>query len=228
MNKSQVFFASAAGLLLSIAALPLAAGGNSETADPGVQSGTRFELHLEPGPHHSARQGFWIFGYTVQPQAAVWVETLEGEYVDTIYVTAKGQKGDWTAAPKNGRPEALPVWYHLDKESTDAVSSATPEEDTLYGSDLAARLAPGKYIIKMETNRSYDYNEAFTESMGVGGQPSLVYQAELYVGESSASAEFRPAGTGSPDGSDGLIRPGLEGITTALELFSSMEIRYLE
>jgi hypothetical protein len=215
-------------MLLSLAVLPLAAGEKSKASDAGVQSGTRFELHLVPGPHHSSRQGFWIFGYTVQPQAAVWVETPEGEYIDTIYVTAKGENGDWTAAPKTGRPEALPVWYHLRKEGTDAVSSATPREETRYGSGLAARLAPGKYLIKLETNRSYDYNGTFPESAGVGGQPSVIYQAELQVGDTTDSAAFRPVGTGSPDGSDGRIRPGLEGITTALELFSSMTISYVK
>jgi hypothetical protein len=46
------------------------------------------------------------------------------------------------------------------------------------------------------------------------------------LGEGPSSAVFRPVGTGAVDGSDGEIRPGLEGITTALELLDSAEISY--
>jgi hypothetical protein len=41
-----------------------------------------------------------------------------------------------------------------------------------------------------------------------------------------SKAVFKPIGTGSLDGSDGQIRPALEGITTALHLLDSAEISY--
>ncbi len=46
--------------------------------------------------------------------------------------------------------------------------------------DLAARLPDGIYVVKPETDRSYDYNTTYArENPGVGGKPSLVYQPKV-------------------------------------------------
>jgi hypothetical protein len=166
--------------------------------------------------------------YTVQPQVAVWLENTEGEYLDTIYVTARAENRNWRMAPKEGRLEALPVWYHLKQGSADAVSSATTTANTVtYGSGIAARLPAGTYVVMLETNRSYDWNHRYSKNnAGVSGQPSLVYRAEITIGGDRTEARFTPIGTGSVDGTDGDIRPGLEDIDTALELFSSMTVSY--
>jgi hypothetical protein len=201
------------------------AGGAPPVASPatGATSGARLELRLIPGPSHSARAGFLFFGYTVQPQVAVWLESLEGDFIETIYVTAKGEGGTWMMAPKEGRPEALPVWYHLRRGRADAVSAATSPGETRYGSSLA--LPPGPYVVKLETNRSYDWNADYPKGKaGVSGQPSVVYRADIELGKGAAVARFEPVGSGSPDGTDGLVRPGIDGLTTALELFSSMSV----
>jgi len=194
----------------------------------GTQEGPRLVLNLEPGPHYAKTVGTFPARYTVQPQVAVWLENEEGEYLDTVYVTARSEKGNWRMAPKEGRPEALPVWTHLKQGSVDAVSSATTTaESVTYGNGIAARLPAGTYVIKLETNRSYDWNGRYSkENAGVSGQPSLIYQAEITIGAERAEVRFNPIGTGSMDGADGQIRPGLEGIDTALELFSSMTVSY--
>ena len=93
----------------------------------------------------------------------------------------------------------------------------------------SARLAPGSYVVKLETNRSYDYNATYTAAnAGVGGQPSVVYQAVLTVGSGSSEAAFEPLGTGSVDGADGSVSEGLAGIDTALGLFSAVAVAYRE
>jgi hypothetical protein len=191
--------------------------------------GSRFALELTPGPSHSGKGGWLFFSYTVHPQVAVWIETMGGDYVQTIYVTDKGESGKWTMAPKNGRPEALPVWYHVRQNLLDGISQATAKKETFYESPFLDNLVPGSYIIKLETNRSYDYNVAYPKkTAGVNGQPSVVYQAEILVGSGSQQAEFIPIGTGSPDGSDGKMYPILPGIDSALELFSRLLIFYNE
>jgi hypothetical protein len=164
----------------------------------GAETGARIQLHLEPGPDYSLEVNRVVFSYTVWPQVAVWLETPQGEFLETIYVTQVVVDQDFTAAPKEGRPEALPVWTHLaGGENVDAVTSATTVgEDVRFGNSIAQRLEPGRYIVKLETNRSYDWNEVYTKKVsGVNGQPSVVYQAELLVGEEEQRASFRPMGT---------------------------------
>jgi len=194
----------------------------------GAVSGTRFTLDLLPGPHYQKRQRAFVFSYTVQPQVAVWLEDEAGTFIATLYATEAVVTGRFRAAPRQGRPEALPVWTHLKQGAVDAVSAPTMVGTELnYGSDLAARLPVGTYVVKLETNRSYDWNDRYTEqNSGVNGQPSLVYAARIRVGTDRDEAEFEPLGTGSVDGSDGILRPGLAGIDTALELFSSMKVSF--
>ncbi len=196
---------------------------------PGTQSGPRFVIELEPGPHYSKDMKVMWYRYTVWPQLAVWLETPDGTFIDTIYVTELAVTRKFRAAPKDGRPEALPVWSHLPSEGVDAVSSPTTVGATVkYGNDLAARLPAGDYIVKLETNRSYDWNASFTKkNAGVNGQPSVVYKTKLTIGAGADEAVFMPYGTGSVDGSSGDVQENLDGIDTALELFGSMKVAYV-
>jgi len=194
-----------------------------------TEGGPRFVVELSPGEHYRATTRWFIFRLPVYPQVAAWVESPDGRYLGTILVTAKAERQDWIGAPAEGRPEALPVWSHLRDGELDAVTAATSDGETLRESDLAARLAPGTYVVKLETNRSYDYNAAYTTAnAGVGGQPSVVYSAIMSVGSGPVEATFEPLGTGSVDGSDGSVREGLTGIDTALRLFSRMTVSYRE
>lgn len=223
--------------LVAFSLLAGCAGGPEQATGPrpGAQSGTRFELSLEPGPEYAKDMKVFLFKYTVWPQVAVWLETTDGTFVDTLYVTELGVTKDYRAAPKEGRPEALPVWSALMQaavdgvDGVDGVSSPTTVGSTVeYGNDLAARLPAGTYVVKLETNRSYDWNSTYTkDNAGVNGQPSLIYAAALTIGGAAQETEFLPIGTGSVDGSDGDMRPGLDGIDTALQLFASMKVAYI-
>lgn len=228
-NSGRLLLVTSA--LVAFSLLAGCAGGPDQATvpKPGVQTGTRFELNLEPGPEYAKDMKAFLFKYTVWPQVAIWLETPDGGFVDTLYVTEVAVTKKYRAAPKTGRPEALPVWSALKGGGVDGVSSPTTVGSTVaYGNDLAARLAAGTYIVKLETNRSYDWNETYTkQNAGVNGQPSLIYAAELTIGGEAQEALFTPIGTGSLDGSDGNIHPGLEGIDTALWLFASMRIAYI-
>jgi hypothetical protein len=220
--------------LIAFSLLAGCAGGPEQATGPkpGAQSGTRFELSLQPGPEYAKDMKVFLFKYTVWPQVAVWIEKPDGSFVDTLYVTELAVTRDYRAAPKEGRPEALPVWSALKRagvDGVDGVSSPTTVGSTVeYGNDLAARLPAGTYLVKLETNRSYDWNSTYTkDNAGVNGQPSLIYAAELTIGGTADEASFMPIGTGSVDGSDGDIRPGLDGIDTALQLFAAMKVAYI-
>jgi hypothetical protein len=129
---------------------------------------------------------------------------------------------------------------------SDAVTGATPKPKGK-GSELhlnlnfPSGLEKGAYRILLELNNSFDYNEAYAENLnagdprsnGVNGQPSVVYAARLELGGASSvrgATEAEPVrlnfiGTGHPAGMDGLIRPGKEGLTSALEIVESIEVR---
>jgi hypothetical protein len=226
-----VALAVVAMILVGMSLLTSCAGSPEQATGPkpGAQSGPRFELSLQPGPEYAKDMKVFLFKYTVWPQVAVWLERPDGSFVDTLYVTELAVTRDYRAAPKEGRPEALPVWSALKQAGVDGVSSPTTVGSTVtYGNDLAARLPAGTYIVKLETNRSYDWNSTYTkENAGVNGQPSLIYEAELTIGGEAQEASFVPIGTGSVDGKDGDIKFGLEGIDTALQLFASMKVAYI-
>ena len=217
-------------LLCGTTALYAAAAPEPEAALPGVSTGERFELLLQPGEHYSKRVNYIVYRYTVWPQVAVWLETPDGTYIETLYVTRVVVDQDFNAAPEEGRPEALPVWSHLvaEKRPVDAVTSPTTvDNDVSFGNAIAAELPDGDYVVRLETNRSYDWNDTYTKkNAGVNGQPSLVYSAPITVGGDDMIVDFVPVGTGSVDGSDGRIRTDLSGMDTAFALFSSMRVAY--
>jgi hypothetical protein len=192
--------------------------------------GQRFELDLAPGSsfHHAMR--LLVFSIPLYPQIACWIETPDGAYVQTIYATAKGAERKWFGAPSAGRPEALPVWYHARAQSSagaDAVTSATPAGTVRAQMPLPPGLAAGTYVVKLEINSSYDYNQSYTRAnSGVNGQPSVIYSGRIRIGSGETQADLVPIGTGSVDGSDGNIRPGLDGITSAREQLQSARVLY--
>lgn len=159
-----------------------------------------------------------------EPQAAVWLEDINGNYIKTLYVTERASHKSWMMSPKEGRPESLPVWYHASKfepaknaapaMELDAVTSATPKGGIIFD----AKLEDKTYVIKAEFNTSFDYNDSYTKkNSGVNGQPSVIYEAVIPADFNKSSEEIRLSftGTGSLDGSDGLIHKDTTGLTTA-------------
>jgi hypothetical protein len=222
------WFALGACAAAALAAASCAAPRGQAAVDPAA-AGPRFSLELKPGPAYATTTSWLVFKLPVYPQVAAWIATEDGAYLGTIYVTGKAEEGGWVSAPAAGRPEALPVWSRLRADGPDALSSATPAGVTRHDSGFAARLEPGAYLVMLEANRSYDYNAAYTRTnSGVCGQPSVVYRARIIVGGGPSRADFEAIGTGSLDGSDGMVRPGLEGIDTALDLFSGLSVAYAD
>ncbi len=207
--RKGVGLAILAGLGLAVFVDRPAAAGPSAADAGGAPGIGRLVLELPPGPEYR------------KPQIAAWLETPAGGYVGTLYSTARTARNSWILAPREGRPEALPVWTHARGGAVDAVASPTPAQGLSREAALPAGLSPGRYVVWLEVNRSFDYNEAYPKSRGVNGQPSLVYRAEIEIGKGKRRVPLEPVGTGSPDGSDGKVRPGLEGITTARDILTS-------
>jgi hypothetical protein len=206
------------------------AAGRAETK---AVTGSRVRFGFEAGPSYQSRHGSGLFAITVRPQMAVWLETVDGKYVATIYVTSKGVRDAWVGAAQ--RPEALPVWRAASTGSSmpplDGISGPTPEAGAQRDLSWPWFIQFGDYIAKLEVNKSYDYNDAYPEGdkkSGANGQPSLVYAGRIQIGKPGARVELAPVGTGSIDGADGTIRPGTGGLTSALEIVMHPFIEYLE
>ena len=171
------------------------------------------------------------------PQFAVWIEDTDGTYIRTLYTTNKAGKKNWLFAPKEGRPESLPVWYHASKQDPrkgkearkaneslglDAVSSATPKGGTVFSTQIPDKTC----IIKAEFNVSFDYNEFYTkENSAVNGQPSVIYGAELpETSENEICLSF--LGTGSIDGTDGEIHTNTKELTSAGLIVQTVSVTF--
>ncbi|MCR5288462.1 MAG: DUF2271 domain-containing protein [Treponema sp.] len=170
-----------------------------------------------------------------EPQCAIWLEDTQGNYISTLYVTERASKKNWIMGPAQGRPESLPVWYHTSNYAAekktkkrpattqfDAVTSATPK-----GNILSKRaIVDTACVIKAEFNTSFDYNESYTKkNAGVNGQPSVIYQA-LIPQEATGNIPLSFAGTGTLNGSDGVIHTQTEGLTTATTIVDSISISF--
>ena len=161
-----------------------------------------------------------------EPQVAVWLEDADGKYIRTLYVTSR-----WIFSPKDGRPESLPVWYCAsgenpakgsgEKTALDAVSSATPKGGVIFGAEIDGEKS---YVLKAELNNSFDYNGFYTKkNSGVNGQPSVVYGAIIPAGFTQ-EIRLELLGTGSLDGSDGIIHAETENLTTAQHIVSCIAV----
>jgi hypothetical protein len=198
-----------------------------------AQPAETLSVTITPGTAWNKKRG---------PQHAVWIEKADGTFVTTLFATQRAVKNNWLFAPKGGRPESLPVWYHASGKTaaengnrtyTDVISSATPSQKKTYSKTLQFA-ADTIYVVKVEVNNSFDYNEYWPKKAkktdqnysGVNGQPSVVYSGIItpqLKNNSLAKIELRPAGTGSVNGSDGIIHDNLNSLTTALLIISKIQ-----
>ena len=179
---------------------------------------------LTPGEKYSTVRWFGIMPVKLVPQMALWIETADGGFRETIYSTRRNSENDWRGADE--RSEALPV-YNGRRGNLDALGSASPKGKGIISLNGEVAIPPGKYVFYGEVNKSFDYNDSYPEGdTGVNGQPSLVYRGGIeFTGDREVyRVVLSPVGTGSVDGSNGAITPGTAGLTTGLEILKSVEL----
>ncbi len=143
------------------------------------------------------------------------------------------------------RVDALPHWSHQrgkvyadglyaptsEEPLTDAISGATPSTGFHLLADVPGR---DTVTVKVEVNVAFDDNafysefsfpddEAFHSGTGLLGQPSLIYEAQLWPGKDLAL--MRLLGHGHHSGANGQIDEDLAGITTAKEIVEWIVVR---
>lgn len=170
---------------------------------------------------------------TATPTYAIWIEDLDGKYIGTYYVTEKVYQ--WTRNSGDNTPErieALPYWWHKQRGTllTDTVTAATPKYDLTIKNKM--NHCPEKFVIKMEVNNSFDYNECYTKDGDKGtaqtkdgGQPALVYSAVVDVSQPSSEYEMNLVGHSSPDGSDGGLYSSIFTVTTARQIVDQIIVK---
>jgi hypothetical protein len=233
--KTILFCALACTLLISSCAesKKIADAGSLVETDT-LYTGSGFEGHqiqveFKKGKSHN------------HPTFAIWVEDLEGNYLQTLFVTksivtgifgfADGGNGTWkNSAGQAIRPAALPYWLNKKKqEGLDAWSGATPKKDFVLNSK--AKSEKPKFRILMEINQTWDFNEYWTNNKYPGDlnytsscQPSLIYAVTVDTGNTDNEYYMNPIGHGHYNGSDGKLYTNLNTFTTALKIVESVKV----
>lgn len=175
------------------------------------------------------------------PQFAVWIEDLNGNYVETLYATSKIVNQSWSKAPNDSTPkdqskreEALPYWTHKRGNNVikaDAISSATPKGNSIIKTKTSDKQS--KYVVFAEFNSSTDFNEYYpkdavpnTDNYSGGewgsGQPAVVYSATIDLNSTNSVYDLKLIGHSSPSGKDGNLYEDLSRLTTAKNIIKSI------
>ncbi len=215
---------------------------------PDLDDDNKLSLFIKAGREYESEPQplYWGLTYTSTPQIAVWLEDMQGNYLQTLYVTGKvAQSGFYSAKEDEGRvrrPETLPYWSHKrgvkasdglyvpeeDSTAFDGRTAATPKSDHLL--QLAGTNLDGKRLM-VEVNRSYDFNEYYSKDRfpddaiysgsGSSGQPSLIYSAKLQA-KNKKQFFLELIGHGHHSGQNGKLYANTNNITTAKEIVSFM------
>ncbi|PLX16399.1 MAG: hypothetical protein C0599_15365 [Salinivirgaceae bacterium] len=139
-------------------------------------NGTELQMTFKSGEAHN------------YPSFAIWLETTDGQFVQTLYATksvATGMYGykqagslKWEKGPGRAeRPAALPYWFHKrDNEKqdnavlpspespvADVYTGATPKNDFVVNLKADKKLE-GKMKILVEVNQPWDVNDYWTNA----------------------------------------------------------------
>ncbi|MDX2429875.1 MAG: DUF2271 domain-containing protein [Bacteroides sp.] len=138
-------------------------------------------------PCEAAKSKELVFSYQIEKKEkvnpsycmAIWLETLDGNYVKTLYAS------DWLAYGGYTVEGVCPVWVEKSiwatnaDELPDAISGATP----IVGAREMRfqwnkkELPAGRYIYKIEVHLAADYNE--------------IYSGEIEFGKASSRSETK-------------------------------------
>lgn len=184
------------------------------------------------------------------PTFVIWQEDLEGNVLQTLYVSkayatgifGHANVGDtaWLDKPgKSYQPSALPYWTNKkgliggvtyvptpEHPFTDAITGATPKAGFYLSTNLDK--VWGTRIL-LEVNQAWDWNDYWTndkipnnESYKHSAQPSLVYAVR--ISENDSTFYLNPIGHGDPVGKSGKLFTDLSGFTTAKEIFPEIKL----
>jgi len=207
--------------------------------------GLHFDVIFKKGSAHN------------HPLMVLWIEDLNGNYVQTLYIAesiGKGvfrhgdpSTGRWMPGPVR-RPAALPYWGHQrgiqaedgfylptqDDPMPDGITGPTPKASfVLHAQTPNAGLR--QFRVLFEINQSWDWNAYWTnnkfpddEHYMSSSQPALVYEAIVDFDSGIREFELLPVGHSHWSGQNGKLYKDLSTITTALDITQSIKLRISE
>lgn len=204
-------------------------------------TGLNLEIHFQRGKSHN------------HPLMVFWMEDESGNYLKTLYIARSIGKGVFSyGAQAEGhwmpgeiqRPASLPYWAHkrgVKNEQgnyipspgmpmPDAISGPTPKQNFILSTRTGLNM-PERFVLKMEINQTWDFNEFWTNGKYPGNQeyitscqPALVYEARIDLKEGKKEYMLNPIGHSHYDGRDGSLTRDLGTITTALEITREVKV----
>jgi len=174
---------------------------------------------------------------TVSPQMALWIQDLEDNFIQNIYVTQGfGQQNMLTTPPNFPsvfRRISLPFWHkknylaskkYITKDNIlpDTVSQPTPSNSFSIETRIINTINEG--YVYLEINQIEDTNQTYKT---INGQPSLIYRALV---------DFRKVGhvydlelfAMTDNLREGIYTTNINGITTAAKMISGASITILK
>ncbi|HKM94560.1 MAG TPA: hypothetical protein VJY41_12985 [Prolixibacteraceae bacterium] len=180
------------------------------------------------------------------PTFAIWIEDMEGKYIETLYVTQylgsgiyrHAKRAEGRPLSKSGpakRPSTLPVWLHQRNNGTsllptpdapvlDAISGATPKNSFILNTASTQKL-PAQFKVMFEINQPFDYNKHWTKEIypaefdyNYSAQPALVYAAVIDNSKKSDKVQFELIGHSHYSGRNGELYSDVSSFTTALSI----------
>ncbi|MCD6334688.1 MAG: hypothetical protein J7M27_05080 [Candidatus Latescibacteria bacterium] len=120
----------------------------------------------------------------------------------------------------------------------DAITGATPKWGFTREWAILEDFKPGTYIVRAEINHSKDFNEHYRKGLVVGdpnysggkmgsGQPSMLWEGTLEIGETETSTALEKVGHGHPSGKTGDVYPDLNTLTSALDIVEAIQVKYI-
>lgn len=204
---------------------------------------TQFEVEFLKGEEHN------------YPSFAIWIEDLEGNYIETLFVTqyvgsgkfghGEIEPGKWKDEPGFvRRPATLPYWAHKrnikaedglyvpspETAVPDAITGATPKNDFLL--ETGSKVNAGKFRVLMEINQPWDSNRYWTNNKYPDDndyfaslQPALVYSVTIDLDSDETEYFLNPIGHSHPSGKNGKLYTDISTLTTAKEIAEKIIIR---
>lgn len=205
--------------------------------------GQAVTIEFTRGPEHN------------HPLMAIWIEDMQGNFVQTLFVAESIGKGVFKHGDSSTgkwlpgeirRPAALPVWSHrrgiMAEDGLFLPTSSNPVADAYTGPTppgsfiLETRLeefVPDQFLVFFEINQTWDWNEFWTNNKYPGNdeyktscQPALVYKAVVNLNAEKKEYNLRLIGHSHYAGEDGQIYEDVSTFTTARRISEEIKVRF--
>jgi len=207
--------------------------------------GYKIEIHFYAGKSHN------------HPSMAIWLETMEQEFIQPLYVTksfgtgvyryGKTKDNQWEEGQKRYKA-ALPFFIHKWTKSgdkgfilpspqhpvPDAYTAATPSNNFVLHTHTDSKRQEKLRLI-MEINQAWDFNDYWhnakypdIKQYKASCQPSLIYAVTIDTRNPMDTYVLNPVGHGHYAGKDGKLYTDISTLTSAKDIAKRIEVKLIQ